>query len=188
MKQNGARRGQRPFLFLPAQYAGWSLIELVVVLVIASVLVFFVVRSFQPREALALQQAERLRNDIRNVQMLALTWNEPLRLTATAAIAGPDCPTPPAVPAKYDVRCVSGSATAPCNGANPVVNPATGQPYSVNLECGLNIAGPTLDFDALGRPKIGAAFISANASFTISGGNTARTVTVAPLTGFAVAQ
>ena len=157
------------------------------VLVVAAILVVFAVRTYHPREAIALQQAERLRNDLRNIQMLAITWNQALRLTTTAA-TGSTCV--PAVLAKYEVRCVSGSATPPCNGVNPVVNPATGQAYSVSLECGLDLTGPgfTLDIDALGRPKNGAAFINASATFTISGASTARSVVVAPVTGLATAQ
>ena len=71
-----------------------------------------------------------------------------------------------------------------------MVNPATGQAYSVSLECGLDLTGPgfTLDIDALGRPKNGAAFINASATFTISGASTARSVVVAPVTGLATAQ
>lgn len=159
------------------------------VLVVVAVLIFFAVRALQPRDALALQQAERLRNDIRNIQMLAITWNQALRVTTVAAVPGPDCPTLPAVQARYEVRCVSASATAPCN-VNPVVNPATGQAYRINLECGLDIAGPgfTLDFDALGRPKNGANFIAANAVYNITGGGAARVVTVLPATGFVSVQ
>jgi prepilin-type N-terminal cleavage/methylation domain-containing protein len=188
VKQDGAPPLAAPRFFVPRVCAGFSLLELTVVVVIAAVVIFFAVRTFQPKEALALQQAERLRNDIRSIQMLAITWNEALRLSTTAATAGASCP--PAVQAKYEVRCVSGSATAPCNGANPVVNPATGQGYSVNLECGLDLTGPgfTLDIDALGRPKNGANFIAANAVFTVLGSSTARTVTVVPLTGLATAQ
>jgi len=71
-----------------------------------------------------------------------------------------------------------------------VIDPASGRTYSVNLETDLTLAGPgfTLDLDALGRPKNGAAFISASATYTITGGSAARTVTVQPLTGFASAQ
>jgi len=81
------------------------------------------------------------------------------------------------------------AGAAPC-AVSPVVNPATGQSYLVNLEPGLTLTGPgfTLDLDALGRPKNAAAFISANATFTISGSSTARTVVVAPITGFVTAQ
>ena len=56
----------------------------------------------------------------------------------------------------------------------------------MTLEPGLTLAGPgfNLDLDALGRPKNGANFIAANATFTITGGSAARTVVVAPVTGF----
>jgi len=148
--------------------------EIVVVVVIAAIMVFFAARTFQPKEALAMQQAERLRNDLRSVQMLAITWNQPLRITTAAG--------------NYSISCVTAGA-APCN-VSPVVNPATGQAYLVNLEPGLTLGGPgfSLDLDALGRPKNGAAFINANATFTITGASTARTVVVAPVTGFVTAQ
>lgn len=153
---------------------GWTLAELVMVLVIAAVLGSLAVMRFRPLEAQSLQQADRLRNDLRHMQMLALTWGRPLRLTAAAG--------------SYAVSCVSAGA-APCN-ASPVINPSTGQPFSVPLESGLSLSGPgfTLDFDALGRPLNGAALISANATFSLAGGGTARNVLVSPVTGFASVQ
>lgn len=173
MKDNGAPPLAAP-LFFARRCAGWSLIELAVVLAVMAALIFFTVRSYQPKEALALQQAERLRNDLRNVQMLAITWNQPLRITTLAN--------------SYSISCVTAGAS-PCN-VNPVVNPANGQPYVVTLEPGLSLAGPgfSLDLDALGRPKNGAAFIGSNATFTISGATTTRTVVMLPLTGFVSAQ
>jgi type II secretory pathway pseudopilin PulG len=175
MDRSGARPLAAPRFFLPRS-GGWTLVELVLVLVVSSVIVYFAMRNFQPRDAIALQQAERLRDDLRHAQMLAITWNQSLRITTAAG--------------SYSVSCVSGSVTPPCNGASPVIDPASGRAYSVNLETDLSLAGPgyTLDLDTLGRPKNGAAFISANATYTITGGNVARTVTVRPLTGFASAQ
>ena len=174
MNQDGAPPLAAPRFLVPRTCAGFSLLEITVVVVIVAIMVFFAARTFQPKEALALQQAERLRNDLRNVQMLALTWNQALRVTTAAG--------------NYSISCVTAGA-APCN-VSPVVNPASGQAYLVNLEPGLTLAGPgfTLDVDALGRPKNGAALISANATFTISGASTARTVVVAPITGFVTAQ
>lgn len=144
------------------------------VLAVLSIVVFFVVRSYQPQHAIALQQAERLRNDLRHVQMLAVTWNQALRVTAAAN--------------SYSVGCVTAGAS-PCD-VSPVIDPANGRPYLVTLEAGLSLAGPgfALDLDALGRPKNGAALITSNATFTVSGGSVSRSVTVAPLTGFATAQ
>jgi hypothetical protein len=52
--------------------------------------------------------------------MLAITWNQPLRVTTAAG--------------SYSISCVTAGA-APCD-VSPVVNPATGQAYLVNLEPG----------------------------------------------------
>ena len=174
MKQDGAPPLAAPRFFVPRACAGFSLLEITVVVVIAAIMVFFAARVFQPKEALALQQAERLRSDLRNVQMLAITWSQPLRVTTAAG--------------NYSISCVT-AGTAPCN-VSPVVNPASGQAYLVNLEPGLTLSGPgfSLDLDALGRPKNGAALITTTATFTISGASTARTVVVAPITGFVSAQ
>ena len=174
MNGNGAPPLAAPLFFARRRHAGWSLLELVVVLAVMSTLIYLAVRTFQSQEAIALQQAERLRNDLRHVQMLAITWNQPLRVTTTAG--------------NYSISCVTAGAS-PCN-VSPVVNPATGQPYLVTLESGISLAGPgfSLDLDALGRPKNGANLIAANATYTIGGGTTARTVVVAPVTGFVTAQ
>ena len=167
-----------PRLFLsPA--AGWTLVELVIVLVILGILTFVVVRSLQPAQAQALQQAERLRDDLRRMQTLAMSWNQSLRLTI---VAGP--------PASYFVSCVSATATPPCNGAAAVSDPGRAGPFQVQLPSELGLSGPgfTLDVDTLGRPKNGAALIAGNATFTITGGGPARTAVVTPLTGFVSAQ
>ena len=126
------------------------------------------VRSYQPKDALALQQAERLRNDLRNVQMLAITWSQALAhhrggqqlLRSSCVTAG-----------RGAVQRQPGDQSR-----------RTGRPICVNLESGLTLAGPgfDLDLDALGRPKNGANFIAANATFTITGASAARTVVVAP--------
>lgn len=144
------------------------------VLLIAAVLGVLAIQRFRPLETQSLQQAERLRNDIRHMQMLALTWGQPLRL-ATAA-------------GSYSVACVSAGA-APCD-ASPVIDPATGRAFLVPLEAGLTLSGPgfALDFDALGRPKNGAALIVANATLSVSGGGTVRSVLVQPISGFATVQ
>jgi prepilin-type N-terminal cleavage/methylation domain-containing protein len=175
VKRNGAQPLAAPRFFCQRRSSGWTLIELVIVLAVLAIITYFVVRAFQPKDALALQQAERLRNDLRQMQMLAITWGQALRLNAAAT--------------NYSVSCVTASASPPCNAA-PVINPANGRPFLVALEPGLDLAGPgfALDLDALGRPKNGAAFIPANATFTITGAAAPRTVVVTPLTGFVTAQ
>lgn len=184
MTRNGAQPLAAPRFFSPIACGGWTLIELVIVLVVVAILAYFVVRTFQPKEALALQQAERLRNDLRHIQMLALTWNRALRLTVAAG-SYQVCCLDPAMAA-----CVIDPAPpppSPCT-ANPVIDPATGRPFTVALEAGLALGGANLDFDALGRPRNGAALLAVNANFNITGASAARTVVVAPITGFATAQ
>ena len=151
-----------------------------------SIMTYFVVaRSLPPKQPQALMQAERLRDDLRHMQLLAMTWNQSLRLTVTAAA--------PPNPAQYSVACVIAGA-APCN-AIPVLDPGRAGLFLVNLEPGLDLglligagASLSLDMDPLGRPRNGAALINANSTFTVSGGGVARTVVLLPLTGFATAQ
>lgn len=153
---------------------GWSLAELALVIVILAVLTYLAVLRFRPLDVQALQQADRLRNDLRHAQMLALAWGQPLRLSVAAG--------------GYSLSCVSLGA-APCD-TTPVIDPASGQAFSVSVEPGLALSGPgfALDFDALGRPKNGASLISAAATFTVSGGEAPRQVVVSPVTGFASVQ
>ena len=68
------------------------------------------------------EQAERLRDDVRRMQTLAMTWNQSLRLNI---VPGP--------PVTYFVSCVSGAATPPCNGVNAVSDPARAGPFQAEL-------------------------------------------------------
>jgi len=155
---------------------------LTIVLVIGVIFAYIVtVRSFAPKEAIALQQAERLRADLRRMQMLAMNWNQTLRITVTAA-AGP-------TPARYAVSCAPGGTTPPCNGVATITDPATGQAFQVDLAEGLDLTGPAFNFDIdpLGRPRNGGAF-AGDTNFDITGGGVTRRVTVTQLTGFVTSQ
>lgn len=150
---------------------------------ILAILVFAVVRSLRPAEALALQQAERLRDDLRYVQMTAMNLGRSLQLKlgAPAGCAGA---------AYYVIHCTV-AAPDPCSGApdTPIADPRQpGGLFCVTLQSGLALAGANLHFDPLGRPRSGAALIAANATFTITGGDVARSAVVTPLTGFVAAQ
>lgn len=153
---------------------GFTFVEVVMIVVIAAVLISLAILRFRPLDVQSYQQADGLRNDLRHMQMLAITWGRPLRLTTAAG--------------SYSVACVTAGAV-PCN-VSPVIDPATGKSFSVTLQTGLTLAGPgfNLDFDALGRPKNGAALTTTNSTFTISGGASVPNVVVSPTTGFAVVQ
>jgi len=152
---------------------GVTLIELTIIMIVLAVLATVALLRYQPAGSGVGYQADRLARDIRHMQMLAMTWGTTLRLVPTAT--------------GYSVRCASGSATPPCNGANPVIDPADGQAFQYSpLENGVILAGGNLDIDSLGRPVVyGVGLITAaNPSFTLTGGGKVPTVTVQRLTGF----
>lgn len=148
-----------------ARHTGFTVVELLVVMATLSIIsVYVVMKNDSVTDATLSSQAYKLASDIRHAQMLATTWGKRLRLTIVPGANG-----------SYSVSCVTAGATAPCN-ASPVVDPATGQPFSVSLQKGAVLGGPaTLDFSSLGQPG-GAA------SYTLSGSSTS-TVSVAALTG-----
>jgi len=157
---------------------GFSLIELVMIIVVMGILGIVVLTRYRPTELSVSIEADRLERDIRHMQMLAMTWGQPLRFIPAGA--------------SYSVRCASGGAVAPCNGAAAVIDPAIGAAFTRTLEPGVTItAGAAFDVDALGRPgtwaagptfTLTAAIPAAN--FTLTGGGETSTVSVARLTGF----
>jgi len=183
--RDGASR-RAPRFFSPGSCAGWTLVELVVVLLVLAILAFLAVRSLRPGEALALQQAERLRDDLRHAQTLAMNMGRARQLK----LGAPAGPAACAGSSYYVIDCTVVAAD-PCTGApdNAIADPRLGGGFfCVTVEAGLALAGANLYFDPLGRPKNGAALIAANQTFTITGGGVARTTVVTPLTGFVTAQ
>jgi prepilin-type N-terminal cleavage/methylation domain-containing protein len=160
----------------PRRIRGFTLIELVMVIVVVSILgVVVLTRYHEPAETAVSIEADRLGRDIRHVQLLAMTWGQTLRLTMAGT--------------SYGVTCASGSATPPCNGALPVNDPAitdqSGNPaFTRTLQSGITVAGAALDLDALGRPVSGGVLINGDTTYTLTGGSETSTVTAARLTGF----
>lgn len=152
----------------PCRTRGFTLIELVMIVVIASVFGAVAVARHQPAEMTVSIEADHLARDIRHMQMLAMTWGQSLRLTTAGA--------------SYNVSCVT-PGPAPCNLAQ-VVDPATAVAFNRPLESNVTVAGATLDIDALGRPLTGGALLTVNTIYTLTGGTETSTVTVFPLTGF----
>jgi len=73
----------------------------------------------------------------------------------------------------------------PCINAGDVVrDPATGQPYTVVLDYGVNLAGTDVTFDTLGRPVSGGALLSTAQTLTLTGGSRSWAVTTQAVTGF----
>lgn len=147
------------------QANGFTLIELIMVMVVLGVLAAIAASRWSAADATAGYQADLLARNIRHMQILAMSWGQPLRLTVAS-------PT-------YTVSCVTSGATPPCN-ASPVIDPATGSPFSETLSNGVTLAGAAATIDSLGRPVP----VTTATTYTLTAGAQTWSVNVAPLTGF----
>ena len=149
---------------------GFTLIELVLVMVVMALLVAVTATRWNAGDATASYQADLLARNIRHMQILAMTWGQSLRLS----VASPS----------YSVSCVTASAAPPCN-ASPVFDPASGKVFSETLVNGVTLAGANLDIDSLGRPVSGGVLLTANRVYALAAGAQTWSVTIGPITGFA---
>jgi MSHA pilin protein MshC len=165
-----------------AHSGGFSLLELVAVLVVASILVAAVVLRMEAlTQHAATTRADELRRNLAHVQQLALGWGDSLRLTVAAN--------------SYTITClttVAPSCAAIGVGVGGVPkDPATGENFSVTLADGVTLVEAlnrnTVDFDSLGRPTSGGVLIATNPArtYTLTGGTRTAQVSLLPITGFA---
>ena len=147
--------------------SGFSIIELVVVMVLLAILSAVAVMAVMPRagENTAGYQAGRLASDLRHTQMLAMAWGKNLNFATS--------------PGSYSVSCASGSTCT----STPVSDPGHSGSFDVSMESvTLSATANPLTFDIVGRP-------SGPATFTLAvDGVTVATVTVAANTGFVAVQ
>ena len=145
---------------LPTFQPGFTLIELVVVLVLLGILAAYVAPKFDSGESTTLSQAELLAQNIRHAQAIAVAQHK----TLTVDVAG----------GSYSVK----------EGAAIINDPRSGSAFSVSLEEGVTSSTGSVDFDYMGRPLSGGSFISSATSFTLASGAASSTVSVTPVTGF----
>jgi MSHA pilin protein MshC len=144
-----------------ARLRGFTLLELVIVLVILGTLAAFAIPRFSPSDNTVAAQADRLARDLRHVQTLALNQGRTL---------------------EFDVQ--SATTYRVTFGGSPVTDPATQQAYSVTLDNDVTLAGNDTAFDSLGRPVAAGSLLATARVFTLSGSSRSATVTLAPVTGF----
>lgn len=153
-------------MLTPGRQQGYTVIELIAVMVVVAILsAFALMKNVSSAEATLPSQVQKMASDIRHAQVLASTWGQRLRITAGAG--------------SYRVSC-STSMASPCPSATstPITDPATGSSFQIALQKNVVFVNPTtatLDINSLGQP------LSA-ASYTLRA-NSDKTISVSPLTG-----
>ena len=144
-------------------YRGFTLIELVAVMVILGLIAAMAVPRFAHRDASLPTQADQLRTALRQAQAMAMSEGRSLVLDVQSATS-------------YAVTDGASAASLRDIGGNPL---------AFTLHNGVAVTGSDLTFDSLGRPLTGGSLITAAQTLTLTGpgGGTAN-VTVQPVTGF----
>lgn len=155
---------------MPASYGkncGFTLVELVAVLLIAALLAVTAISRYPGKGMDVGAQAEQLASDIRYVQTLSMSRGERYCLHLDAS--------------SYQIRRSNCSITVthPVAGTTDVSLQSTGITAA-------NLTGNNIEFDGKGRPTTLAS--PAVATITLSAGGASKTVAVAPETGRVVVQ
>ncbi len=141
--------------------AGFTLTELVMVLILAGVLAAGAALRAGFGDVTVPAQARQVARDLRHAQLMAMSQGRTLRFESLGG--------------SYRVT----------DTVNTVVDPATGADFVVNLEDGASLSAGTLEFDSLGRPVSGGSLVAGTTSFTLSGASRSASIEVQPVTGFA---
>lgn len=153
--------------------AGFTLVELIVIIVLVTLLAFVAAPRFTGGGMEVSSQAEQLATDIRYTQTLSMTRGDRYRINLTAA--------------GYQVTDSAG---------NPETHPGTGSTNFIALD-GVALSGynPPLTnnyviFDGRGVPYVDTAgsALAGNAVITLTAQGITRTVTVSPETGRVAVQ
>lgn len=155
------------------QPAGFTLIELIMVIVLIAILSVVAISRSNSVSDLTLQsQAEKMAADLRHTQALATSLGRNLSFSVSPGSNG-----------TYQVSCTHGStytyklSDAPCD-SDPIIDPGTRQAFKVTLEKGTVLGalqGTTLTFDTLGKPNASHSYSLASSKWTIYVGVTAET-------------
>lgn len=147
--------------------AGFSLLELILVLVLVGALAAIATPRWLENDISLGAVAQQLQHDMRLTQSLAMTRGQRHRIVFDSATNA------------YGLADASGApVNHPLTGAATVALPA-GVVFSGN-----GFSSGFLAYDGLGRPYDGATALTAGTAVQLSRGGATRTLTVTPATGF----
>ena len=161
---------------------GFTLTELVVVLLVVGILSIIVLPRLSQNTIELSGQAEQVARDILYAQTLSMTRGAALGSQGRYCIFF--------TATGYQFRNNGNSYATPC--ATAVVHPATGSSAAIVLSGGTavataNLTGNYVEFDTKGQPTSFTAPAS-NATITLTATGGPRTVTVSPITGKTTVQ
>ena len=143
---------------------GFSLIELVSVMVILAAISALAAPRFVHHDATVPAQADQLGRIIRHAQALAMSQGRPLTVDVQSATS-------------YVIT--DGATPTPSTIRDP-----SGQLQTFSLQNGVTLSGADLEFDSLGRPISGSNLVTTSQNWTLYGGSNTATVSVQAVTGF----
>ncbi len=139
---------------------GFTLIELVMVMVIMGAFAALAVPNMSPGDTTVNAQADRFAQDLRHAQTLAMSQGRALTVEVVSAT-------------RYRVT----------DGGSTIRDPA-GEVLDVTLQNGVSLSGPDISFDSLGRPQTAGSLSTTAQNWTLASANRNAAVALQPVTGF----